>query len=107
MDAEGEAAQSAERQATNFAEGLEELFTAAVKGNDNVALEAEEPLESPGLDVEGEPTLPTTKKEEKRRLKQAKKKEKQEKKQALLEKYGKPVMVLCGDLADGWERWAK
>ena len=32
---------------------------------------------------------------------------KQEKKEKLLDKHGRPVMVIVGDLADGWERWAK
>jgi hypothetical protein len=46
-------------------------------------------------------------KEEKKAAKKAKKEAKEKKKEEILGKHGKTVMVLVGDLADGWERWAK
>lgn len=40
-------------------------------------------------------------KKEKKELKKKQKKEK------ILDKHGRPIMLIVGDLADGWERWAK
>lgn len=105
--------------AGDFADGLEAVLVSAGATEDE---EADEGLvdEEPEVETAGEEEggyegkkgkgkgkgkgKKAAKKLSKKEKKELKKKEKKEK---ILDKHGRPIMLIVGDLADGWERWAK
>ncbi|KAL7416037.1 hypothetical protein BDY24DRAFT_380856 [Mrakia frigida] len=107
-----------ERMAGDFADGLEAVLVSAGATENE---EADEGLvdEEPEVGIAGEEEggdegkngkgkgkgkgKKAAKKLSKKEKKELKKKEKKEK---ILDKHGRPIMLIVGDLADGWERWA-
>lgn len=122
-----ERAVGAERMASDFAEGMgallvssgtttaEETGEAEAEGKaQKLAREAgalaediDEMTSADGPEISPEERKLKAKQAKKISKKERKLAKKQEKKEKLLDKHGRPVMVIVGDLADGWERWAK
>jgi hypothetical protein len=108
--------ETVEHEATDFAEALEAIALAGATGEDSHTRDEttsevgtiEETIENVVPEAAGEGGKPgKLSKEEKKAAKKAKKEAKEKKKEEILGKHGKTVMVLVGDLAEGWERWAK
>lgn len=89
-----------EASAARFADDLETLAEAGL-----LAPSAAEEQAPDGDELgEGHAHTETGDKATKKALKKEKKKKEKVK---MVSKAGRPAMILCGDLADGWERWAK
>ncbi|CED82988.1 Protein of unknown function DUF3292 [Phaffia rhodozyma] len=98
-----------EAQASQFATDLEELAEVGLKPSwaqdeEEGGVDAEQTQEATEAREERPSDDPKEKKPQENRIEMSTSKKTQKKKP--IEKIGRPVMMICGDLADGWERWA-
>jgi len=101
--------------AGDFADGLEAVLVSAGAAENEEAdeglLEEEEDAttaeEGEGGEGGGKKGKGKKGKEKKMSKKEKKELKKKQKKEKILDKHGRPIMLIVGDLADGWERWAK
>lgn len=110
--ADGQGAETVERDAAVFVDGLEGLAQASFQNHAGAAglsldeYEAELHIADDDDDLGDELDGPARKRKAKKDKRDRKDRKKQERDE-MMRKIGTPAMQIAGDLADGWERWAK